>query len=212
MLIHDIIKIRYSDDGYLINYPPHLISDSEMFNAFAGFNSGFGFFADNYPCMSEDTDYVQAYNQLFLTIFSYIQFNILFELDIPDWVYSYMLGEVISINSDKLDIHDLETQTHTSEIDDTFSLACSNACLYESKLWLGGLAENKIDTSAYADTDNMAMFEQLLNNIPLPYPSEDMNTLADVYAANNNAVCARPATMFGEPHVLKSLRLKQATM
>lgn len=34
MFLHDIIKIQYSREGYLGYYPPHLISDEEMFKAF----------------------------------------------------------------------------------------------------------------------------------------------------------------------------------
>ncbi len=34
MLTHDIIKIQYSREGYLPDYPYHMISDREMFNAF----------------------------------------------------------------------------------------------------------------------------------------------------------------------------------
>lgn len=33
-LVHDLIKIKYVREGYLPNYPYHLISDSEMCDAF----------------------------------------------------------------------------------------------------------------------------------------------------------------------------------
>ena len=59
-LLHDIIKIKYTRLGYLPNYPYHLISDEEMFNAFIDLDSesasGSGspsteayFFEDYYP-------------------------------------------------------------------------------------------------------------------------------------------------------------------
>ena len=70
MLVHDILKIRYSDDGYLINYPPHLISEEEMFDAFMN-ASGEGYFTDNYPYMLE-AEQADNYNQLVLSIMSYI--------------------------------------------------------------------------------------------------------------------------------------------
>ena len=34
MMIHDVIKIKLSREGYLPDYPPHLISDEEMCRAF----------------------------------------------------------------------------------------------------------------------------------------------------------------------------------
>ena len=34
MFTHDVIKQMYTLEGYLPNYPPHLISDEEMFEAF----------------------------------------------------------------------------------------------------------------------------------------------------------------------------------
>ena len=37
MFIYDLIKIQYSRQGYLPNYPYHLISDAEMFDAFLSF-------------------------------------------------------------------------------------------------------------------------------------------------------------------------------
>ena len=38
-LIHDIIKIKYINLGYLPNYPYHMISDREMFDAFIDLSS-----------------------------------------------------------------------------------------------------------------------------------------------------------------------------
>ena len=36
MLVHDVIKIRLVEDGYLPNYPYHMMSDREMIAAFMG--------------------------------------------------------------------------------------------------------------------------------------------------------------------------------
>jgi hypothetical protein len=69
-LIHDIIKIKYTRLGYLPNYPYHLISDAEMFDAFinlSGTDDSSGssdyverFFTDYYPnpFYEEDIIYV----------------------------------------------------------------------------------------------------------------------------------------------------------
>ena len=56
-LIHDTIKIKFIKAGYLPNYPYHMISDSEMCDAFLHNEAASGedtqlagFFVDMYPC------------------------------------------------------------------------------------------------------------------------------------------------------------------
>ena len=210
MLVHDILKIRYSDDGYLINYPPHLISEEEMFDAFMN-ASGEGYFTDNYPYMLE-AEQADNYNQLVLSIMSYIFLYEIFDEAIPDWVYSYMLGETISINNDKLDIHDLTVALNTPNVSDAFTDACSAACFSVSTAWIGNSQTNIIDLTKY-DSDILTNdFIPKLQSIAVLNPVGEENTLYDVYVKNERKIYARPATMFGEPHVLKSLRLKSMTM
>lgn len=217
MLTHDIAKMRYTDDGYLMNYPYHMISDTELFSAFMD-NSGAGFFSDSYPMLSETEHYVNAYHLLVLAIQYYI---IAYEYDstntIPDWVYTYILGSSISIYSDSLDIHDLSLDLHTQNDGDEFTEACSAACLQESEDWLG----NTINSTVIAATNMPAAFKTYLES-RLQQISIDGTTLYDIYHADieengtlvhtADTIIARPATMFGEPHVLKSLRMKQITM
>ena len=210
MLVHDILKIRYSDDGYLINYPPHLISEEEMFDAFMN-ASGEGYFTDNYPYMLE-AEQADNYNQLVLSIMSYIFLYELFDETIPDWVYSYMLGETISINNDKLDIHDLSVALHTPNVEDAFTDACSAACFSVSTAWIGNSQTNIIDLTKYDSDILNSKFIPKLQSIELLYPVDNERVLYDVYVKNERKIYARPATMFGEPHVLKSLRLKSMTM
>lgn len=214
MFIHDIIKIRYTNDGYLPNYPYHMIAESEMFKAFMG-DDGAGFFTDNYPCLSIDGDFVKAYNQLILSILYHIDLYLLFPdtYAIPDWVYTYLLGSTISVNSDKLDIHDLAVQLGTLDLSEKFTLACSEACYIESKNWLGSAT---YDITAPILPDYREILEVMLGSIPIlnneVYESE-INTFYDLaHTENGDKVYIRPATMFGEPHVLKSLRLKQNSL
>lgn len=175
MLIHDIIKIKYVNEGYLPNYPYHLISIEEMCDAFMS-SDNTGYFFDSYPCL--DNSLTEPYNQLVTVIRYYINelkeytrsdaYN---DYKLPDWVYSYMLGEVISINSDILDIHDLIYPLGVDNIDDIFDAKASIACYQVSKAWvnkLGSLETVEIEGKSYS---------------------------------------SRPPTMFGEPHVVKSIRL-----
>ena len=224
MLVKDIIKIRYSNDGYLPDYPYHMISDREVVSAFAD-NNGAGFFADSYPCLVQEADFLKAYNQLFLSIMFYIVSEFCLEntdITMPDWVYSYMLGSTISVNSDALDIHDLSVSLGTSNMSDEFTLACSEACLKVSEQWLG-----KYDSVIDVPESIVGKLENLLNISIIctlggesiyytsgeePQPIE-VNTLYDLLTkVNNNKIYIEPPSMFGEAHVLKALRLQQTAI
>ena len=180
-LIHDIIKIKYSSLGYLPGYPYHLISDKEMFNAFMNLDSkedGEYFFDDNYPNPFAEEDlvykkldkdgnvvsevslsgeYTKLKSYMMNLITSYLDNQI---LELPDWVYTYMLGEVIYNNSEYLDIHDALVLLGVDNIDNQFT--------------------NKDCALCYATS--------------LKYVSTLTSGL-------------RPPTVFGEPHVIKQLRL-----
>lgn len=212
MLVHDIIKIRYTDDGYLANYPYHMMSDREMFSAFMG--NEVNFFLDNYPCMDKTNDVLKAnYYQLALSICYYTAMNEVAGQEIPDWVYSYLLGSTISINSDRLDIHDLNASLHTENADDAFTIASSSACMHESLSSLGLMIVNQM-TSVSLDEEQKQAVENKFRSVIIDRndgvdPPVEVS-LYDIYhSVNGDTVHIRPITMFGEPHVLKSLRLKQ---
>ena len=184
-LIHDIIKIKYVNLGYIKkNYPYHLISDEEMFNAFIDLgNSDFNdrttlidpavrFFDDHYPnpFAEEDYDYrgtslSAEYTKLKTYIVDTINTYLTqtaqgYEVTIPNWIYSYMLGEVVYQQSEYLDIQDTLVLLKCFNVDNIFT---REACV-----------------SCYAISLN---YVSMLSS-------------------------GRPATVFGEPHVIKSLRLE----
>lgn len=180
MFIHDLVKINLSRLGYLPDYPPHLISDEEMCDAFLPYvydstnpksgyddfmNAEINYFKDMYPLV--DPSLEEEYKTLIDEIAYHI--NLLKKTTyndyaLPDWVYSYMLGSVVSVNSITKDKHDLFVLLGTDNLYDEFDEACSRACYNESVLWLSKLPKAKREH--------------------------------------------RPPTMFGEPHVIKSLRLR----
>lgn len=190
-IIHDIIKINYVHAGYLPNYPYHLISDAEMCDAFLSKNTNaqwHGFFVDNYPLItnglpSEDANMLQnAYYgsddsddpESTIGLIPAIMTNLMalknsaeLNYKLPNWIYAYMLGATISINSPYLDRMDLIQLLNLNVSDDAFTAEVSKMCYLESKRWL------------------------------LKYPPDRRQE--------------RPPTMFGEPHVIKSLRLNQYT-
>lgn len=202
MFIHDVIKIKYVTLGFLPNYPYHLISDSEMFDAFIQYrveigsgevyhyipNLDEGFFAFYYPFRPATDDEernpthyypigesLRKYDILIRSICKHINdYRTGVSTEIPDWVYSYMLGVTVGPRSDKLDIHDIIAPIGTDNSDDDFDDKSSIATYNESLYYLS----RTLKASEYQGSDE--------SNLP-----------------------KRPITMFGEPHVIKSLRLKQ---
>ena len=161
-LVHDLIKIQYVREGYLPNYPYHLISDNEMCDAFI--NNELNYFDVNYPCISDDLK--SEYDTLRDAIIYHVsEFKSSLESNavMPDWVYSYMLGTVISVNSETLDKHDLLVSLSCDNVDDIFTPKAARTCLKISKEWIKKLPPKKRDN--------------------------------------------RPPTIFGEPHVIKSIRM-----
>jgi len=162
MFIHDIIKIKYINEGYLPNYPYHMITDKEMIDAFLKEDEGY--LAINYPLL--DSELQEDYDALMDGIAECAHAYLNDGTEIPSWVYSYMLGNTWSIYSDSADIAYLyELLNLPTEVYDTFGADLQPACLQVSKEWL--------------------------SKLPAKYGS-------------------RPATVFGEPHVIKSLRLAAA--
>ena len=199
MLVHDILKIKYVQLGYIKkNYPYHLISDEEMFNAFINLgNENFNnkttiidptvrFFDDYYPNPFVEGDYYikiktnpdgtqteirislpEEYNNLKSYIISKINDYLTYygtaeesEHQVPDWVYTYMLGEVVYKNSEYLDIQDTLALLDCSNIDNEFTKEACVACYATSVNYVASLATG-----------------------------------------------IRPPTVFGEPHVIKKLRM-----
>lgn len=167
-LIHDDIKIKYVREGYLPNWPYHLISDSEMCDGFIGKDSegnDFGFFYDTYPLVDD------SIKDIYDTLIQELKYHISLLKDskddsytLPDWVYAFMLGNVVGPKSSQQDIHDLLVMLDVDNIDDIFTALACEACYDVSKSWI--------------------------------------NKLPDKQKSH------RPPTCFGEPHVIKSLRLR----
>ena len=217
-LIHDIIKIKYVNLGYIKkNYPYHLISDKEMFSAFicldsvAEFDASKSyskgdrvtyqdhiyvcrtdipagefndrdwvyceyFFDDNYPNPFAETDYMykgntslsDEYKKLKAYIISTINDYLTYygtseesEHLIPDWIYTYMLGEVVYQNSEYLDIYDTLNLLGLVNTDNDFTPEACAACYVISLQYISTLTTG-----------------------------------------------VRPPTVFGEPHIIKQLRLE----
>lgn len=177
MKVTDLIKISYVKEGYLPNWPYHLISDEEMCDAFINYDSesedgweqflsddNLCYFKYNYPLL--DASMESQYKDLVEAIAYHIRQlkdSKDAEYVLPDWIYSYMMGAVIGVNSSQLDKHDMFVSLNADNIDDEYDVKVGEACYARSKEWLGRLPQVELDH--------------------------------------------RPPTMYGEPHVLKYLRL-----
>ncbi len=167
----DNVKIKYSQEGYLPNYPPHLISDEEMFNAFL--NEGdISYFYDKYPLINQSLS--DEYKNLVEAIKYHINKFLDSDIDLPNWVYSYMLGEVVHQYSDVRDKHYLLINLGCDNIEDDITSEAQLACYKTSETWVKKLN--------YSDR----------------YDSNGFNF--------------RPPTMFGEPHVIKAIRLNEVNV
>ena len=194
MLVHDIIKIKYVNLGYITkNYPYHLISDEEMFNAFIDVGTGFTsslidpetrFFDMYYPNpfnpgdkysrtnsageVIEVIDIYEEYNKLkdyisksIKEYLSYVGTPDEASHPLPNWIYTYMLGEVVYNQSEYLDIQDTLALLGCSNIDNEFNKQACATCYATSLKYISTLKTG-----------------------------------------------LRPPTVFGEPHVIKQLRLE----
>lgn len=143
MFIHNVIKLKYVNEGYLPNYPYHLISDEEMCGAFLN-ESGSCYFYDKYYCVddmlsAEYTELVSAIKQQ-LSIFISSTSP---DRRLPDWVYTYMLGEVVSDESPTEDKHDLLMLLNLDNIDDVFTPQASASCFKISKIQLSKIPDKQ---------------------------------------------------------------------
>ena len=161
-LIHDIIKIRYVYEGYIQkNYPPHLISDTEMVYAFLPPSNETDYniylFKDYYPKLHDmSVELQQAYDNLVVGIQYHLQKFLDNESDkrkLPDWIYSYMLGVPLSVMSNKQDIHDYLVMVGNDNIDDLYEADTAEISYWLSKQYLskypsdsGDLMDNRPPT------------------------------------------------------------------
>ena len=160
-IIHDVAKILYSREGYLPDYPYHMVSDKEMFDAFV--NDSNNYFADNYPCPGEEFQeiYDNIVEQIRYHIDKYLEDD---TYEFPVWIYSYMIGGTIGINSDERDRHD-----------------------YIELLGLTPPPTNIFDDEVYRETYSI---------------SQDV-----VSKLSEDVIKHRPITIFGEPDVVKQLKI-----
>lgn len=168
-----------------------------------------------------------------------------------------MIGEVIGINSNVEDIHDLIKPLGVDNIDDVFTSCASQRCFNVSKNWVSKqnhssfsgrmvcltgkfeygtpaqieslIRDNSIQyTYAFVNSVDYVVIGETKENVsshiidlartygvPVIYESEFLAQLDRLLVPVTNGVArrqitVRPPTMFGEPHVIKAIRLLES--
>lgn len=170
MLIEDIAKVKYADEGYMPNFPPHLLSREELCDAFI--LSDASYFNMNYKCLADDLE--EPYALLRASIEYHVKgyLDKVNPVDLPMWVWSYVLGEAVCNASDELDRHSMLTALNCDNTADVIDGEVQRYCYDISKAWCQRL------------------------------PKQEREVVID-----GQVKLLRPPTMFGEPHVLKVLRI-----
>lgn len=193
------------------------------------------YFATMYPMhFSSLTDaYFELVDALSYHITSYLQTNSTSNpVSLPDWVYSYMICSTVSSESDIRDRHDLLVLLGEDNVDDELTESAMQKCYEISKAWIAKLPAVSMDTrwqwvqklnpvqqnlivSWISESTEKTTFEAM--QLMLSNPSQWLQSLSPSRKkAVESWVAAlpltplndhRPPTMFGEPHVIKSLRI-----
>lgn len=199
--LHDIIKIKYIKEGYLSNIPYHMISDEEMFYAFRGneyeediysstidspvFTESFiGYFWDNYPNPDEtDSTLATAHSNLVKAI----------QYHIDQYLSTY--------KSNKTDeIYTIPDWVYSYMLGAVVGPASDTSDIHDVIYPLG---VDNVDDEFTADCAKACLVESkawIRKRLPDTTITLESGATLDI----------RPPSIFGEPHVIKSIRLKSA--
>ena len=197
MFIHDYIKIMYTNMGYLPGHAYHLVSDKEMFDAFLSLEKDEeteeiilpirtkGFFGDCYHFPIDMDDYDPSDPDQKALYDAYEELVLFIQSKINDYLEN---GTIIPnwIYSYMI----MSTITYDSDEPDI-------AYIREM------IAEN-----VKADIDMSNALAEFTEDIALACLSISKRWIMKQISKPDR----RPPTIFGEPHVVKSLRLDQANV
>ena len=201
------------------NYPPHLISNEEMCEAFLtnpvkyqqalnkaledGSDAPYeiSYFKHVYRLVnrSMEDEYEVLMNAFRYHIARFLTSVESFYSDLPDWVYSYMMGHVIANSSSAEDRHYFLTGINRDNIDDIMTSESQEACYEVSKRYINNLSRDQ----KYVE---LAI---LLKN----YSTSEKATILNEFKAwgvtilPDNSIFMRPPSMFGEQNIIKIIRL-----
>lgn len=179
---HDIVKMRLVEFGYLPNYPYHMISDEEMCDAFI---TGYS-----------DDDIGQL-SGLFADMYPCPSKDISCEYSLLVKAIVHHISEFKQCNSDSRKLPDW---VYSYMLGTAIGPSSSQLNIHDLLVLLGRDNLNDVYT-AYAASECLNISESWVNKI------QHSDRYKDV---NNKLIDLRPPTMFGEPHVIKALRVRNA--
>lgn len=250
-LLHDLIKIKYANEGYLPNTPYHQISDNEMLSAFIRNDNDWefgqngeviisvadlpylhGYLIDTYPCPSDDL--LEEYAALLSSIVtnSYYSYKSMGKGDVNlDGLVNfsdvllmrrYIAGltnltdmqiEMGDMNNDgELNNKDILLLRQLLESGQTGNYILSDVIVsnWVYSYMLGTVVgqnssiPDKHDLLVMLGTDNTYdEYDEKSAKACLTVSTEYLTRIGD---------SSRAPTMFGEPHIIKELRLKESSL
>ena len=210
--IYDLVKIKYIREGYLPDLPYHLVSDNELYDAFLSYNSETDTYSGYFTAVySAPTDAILKgyYDTLVNAIYrhlciakglanrSLIEYGTGAEIKITD-PYLVNSGMIESINPTK----------PISNINYTFMGLPNWIYAY----MLGNTISDKSDDEQdYEDLLKTLGVKKLPDMEYQCYKISDgwLKKLPDNLLVYNKEVL-RPKTIFGEPHIIKAIRVDEA--
>ena len=214
MLAVDNIKIKYSEEGYLPDYPSHLISNEEMCEAFLPSNAAvksaqesgetiWSYFEMTYPLVNQElqSEYDTLVNAIKYHFVRFLTKVDSFYSDLPNWVYSYMMGHVVNHQSSQEDRHYFLSGIGMDNIDDIINADVQLQTYKFSQKWYNKLSpSSKISNLATVLSDLSSNDQSIL--------TKEFEKWGVVFESNDNIII-RPPSMFGEQNLIKLIRLNE---
>lgn len=200
--IHDVIKIQYTREGYLPNYPYHMISDEEMCDAFIKLPDSIQAYitSDFFGVTTDETKTTVDWFGAFLESTDIMYFNIRYPL-IDESIQKYYKDLV---NRIFYEIQEFKNDPDNDRVlPDWIYSYMLGICI--------GPASDKLDIHdmiSAMGTDNVE--DEYNLECAIACLRISINWLKKLIVEKGEVI--RPPTMFGEPHVLKSIRLDQESL
>lgn len=210
--IYDLIKIKYVREGYLQDLPYHLISDEELYDAFLSYDAETETYSGYYTAIYEapvDGVLLEYYNTLTNAIYRHLCLakslagHMLTEFGtdtVIDFSDSYLVnsGMIKVLNPDK----------PISQLNYTFIGLPNWIYAYMLGNTISDKSDDELDYEDLLNTLHIKEYHDMLYKC-YSISCGWLVKLPNSYIAYGDSIL-RPPTIFGEPHIIKAIRLEEA--